>query len=396
MKTREQVSSEILALNRKYTLLALPTGFGKTRTALDVTYLRRGNQNVLIVYPKVNLKQTWIDEFNKWGYTDCLSGVTFTTYNSIAKHTNKKWDVIIFDEGHHITERVLNVIDEMRFDRALILSATVKTNLKRDLEALMPNLYTYNFGLTEAINSNVLPDPKIILVPLKLNSINQTEQIIKNPRAKRSMTIPYVKRFAYKNKSTKYIINCTETEYIADLDKQVDWYKRKAMGGNPTLKNLWLQKAGMRLKWLASKKTNYVKSLLSHLENERTLTFCASINQSKEVGKNCIHSKNKDAASILAKFNTGEINHITACNMLDEGVNLVNCRISIFANINSSERIQIQRVGRSLRHSSPVIVLMYFQGTREEEIVRKMIEGYNKESMVKVKGEKEILEEISK
>ena len=36
-------------------------------------------------------------------------------------------------------------------------------------------------------------------------------------------------------------------------------------------------------------------------------------------------------------------------------------------------------VKRSLRHKHPVIIIPYYQGTREEEIKDKMIEGFNKE-----------------
>jgi hypothetical protein len=36
-----------------------------------------------------------------------------------------------------------------------------------------------------------------------------------------------------------------------------------------------------------------------------------------------------------------------------------------------------QRIGRSLRHKSPVIIVPYYQGTREEDLVKNMIEGFN-------------------
>ena len=81
MKTREQVQKEILAFPQKHVLLALPTGFGKTAIALRRTYSANPT-SVLVVYPKVNLKQTWVDEYGKWGYEDKLENVTFTTYAS--------------------------------------------------------------------------------------------------------------------------------------------------------------------------------------------------------------------------------------------------------------------------------------------------------------------------
>lgn len=58
-------------------------------------------------------------------------------------------------------------------------------------------------------------------------------------------------------------------------------------------------------------------------------------------------------------------------------VNLTNCRIGIFCNLNSSEIVVKQRVGRILRHKSPVIVIPFYKGTREEELVTKMLEDYN-------------------
>ena len=89
-------------------------------------------------------------------------------------------------------------------------------------------------------------------------------------------------------------------------------------------------------------------------------------------------------------FNANRIKHITACNILNEGVNLTNCRIGIFCNLNSSEIIVRQRVGRLLRHKSPIIIIPYFKGTREEELMQKMIEEYSKESIITINNINEI------
>lgn len=64
-------------------------------------------------------------------------------------------------------------------------------------------------------------------------------------------------------------------------------------------------------------------------------------------------------------------------------VNLTNCKYGIFANINASESIQIQRIGRVLRHKSPIIIIPFFRNTREEEIVRKWMKNYNK-NLIKI------------
>ena len=76
-------------------------------------------------------------------------------------------------------------------------------------------------------------------------------------------------------------------------------------------------------------------------------------------------------------FNTGKIKHITACDMLNEGMNLTDCRVGIYANLNSSDILIKQKTGRLLRHKHPVIIIPYYKGTREQEIVEKMLENYN-------------------
>ena len=76
--------------------------------------------------------------------------------------------------------------------------------------------------------------------------------------------------------------------------------------------------------------------------------------------------------------------------MVDEGVNLINCRIGIYANLSSSERLIKQRLGRLLRHPNPIIVIPYFLGTREVEIIDKMLEDYNKNLVHRISDIKEI------
>lgn len=71
-------------------------------------------------------------------------------------------------------------------------------------------------------------------------------------------------------------------------------------------------------------------------------------------------------------------------------VNLTNCRIGIFCNLNSSEIIVRQRVGRLLRHKSPIIIIPYFKDTREEELMQKMIEEYSRESIITINNINEI------
>ena len=65
-------------------------------------------------------------------------------------------------------------------------------------------------------------------------------------------------------------------------------------------------------------------------------------------------------------------------------MNLVNCRVGVYAVLNSSDRMIKQKLGRLLRHSDPIIIIPYFRGTRDEELVDKMLEDYNPELVTTV------------
>lgn len=71
-------------------------------------------------------------------------------------------------------------------------------------------------------------------------------------------------------------------------------------------------------------------------------------------------------------------------------MNLVDCRIGIYANLNSSETIIKQRLGRILRHKKPVIVIPFYRYTREEELVNKMLEDYNPQLVKTITNIKEL------
>ena len=383
---REETREDILKLNNRAVLLQLPTGFGKSLIGMELC-LKHKPKTILIVVPRLVLINNWKEEFAKWGNEKYLDKVTFSTYAGIHKAAGN-YDCVIFDEAHHITPRVQEILLSMKFKYVIMLSATVKRELKYDMQSLYPDLYIYKVGMKETIDNEVLPDPMVYLLPLTLDNEYETEKIIKHSNAKTSITCKYKDRWNYiRNKNLKVTILCTQLQKGLELDNEIEFWKNKyKRTRNEMFKNKWLHLAGQRLKWLSNLKNPIVHSLLAMFKKERVLTFCNSIDQTMELGKNCINSKNKDAVSVLNSFNEGKINHITACNMLNEGMNLSNCRIGIYANLNSSETIIKQRLGRILRHKNPVIIIPFYVNTREEDLVNKMLEDYNPELIKKIEN----------
>lgn len=367
--TREEVNS--LALSKidgtKCLILELITGMGKTKVAIDLMnhicdrVFRNDNSptSILILVAKIVHKQTWKEEIEKWGGIKS-DYITIECYESLKNYENFRFDIVVADEMQHLSEARLEVLNTININEAFIgLSATIK----RDMRDYFINNYdaeVIKCGLREAVEDEVLPEPTVYLIPLSLDE----------------------KNYCFKIKKFGRDIITTQKGYYDSVSSLIDWYKNKYFNSrNERIKNLWLSTAGKRLKWCAEQKESLVLSLLDKFRNYKTLTFCSSIEQSERLGKYNITSKNKSSIKNLEMFNANKIKHITAVNILNEGVNLTNCRIGIFCNLNSSEIIVKQRVGRILRHKSPVIIIPYFVNTREEELVEKMIEEYSPESI---------------
>lgn len=373
---RQTISNRLLRSFKHNHVLELSTGMGKTKLALDkINQLYSPNSKILIVIPRNVLIQNWIEEFKKWHYEDLLSNVTFVTYVSLPKMAGI-WDIVCYDECHHLSERCRDAILEgFMVKHSIFLSATISKEVRLFITSNFPGTEWINVNTRKAIDSQVLPDPKIVLIPLMLNDIKANCQYApRKLKGNKPLVVPYANRWAYKKYKGEYVLQCTQRQYYDELSSLISWYKQKNY--IPAMRNLWLYKAGERLKWLSDQKLEVVLRLTSNIES-RKIVFCNTIEQSEKLGFPCVNSK--IGIDNLTLFNKGKVNAISCVNMLDEGQNLKDCQSGVFMALNSSERMQVQKVGRLLRHTNPVIYIPYFRDTREEEIVNKMLENYSKE-----------------
>lgn len=397
---RDEILGRVLSLQYPYVLLEYPTGYGKSRLAIEreMQYLRTLGRkgSILIVVNRNVHKDNWRNELIRWVGEDyeSLVNIEFSTYAGLHKVTGQDYDSVIFDECHHLTPRCMDILCFINISHATFLSATVPKEVLKNLQSEYPDIHRDTIKLREAIEDKVLPDPLIYLIPMWLDMVNYTETVIRNPKAKgKAVHCKYLDRWNYiRQKNKKIIIDCTQFQYMEDLDSQILYWKKKFKRSHSELaKNIWLRLCGNRLKYLSDLKTPFIKELLKYLKDYRTLTFCNGIEHTEQLGKHCIHSENNLSNEYLDKFNKGNINHITACNILNEGMNLVNCQIGIYANLNSSDIIIKQRTGRLLRHPEPIIIIPYYKNTREEEIVKKMLENYNENLVKSINCKEEML-----
>lgn len=383
--TRDEVNKLALdkILSVQVTILQLSTGVGKSKIAIDcVNKLYKDNLSINILVPTKAMFKNWEDELTKWNCKVDSNNICIKCYNSITK-INVNADVTILDEGHHLSESrretLIDILSANPKMKLIVLSAT----LDMDLLYFYKSLGTYNVvkcSIVDAIDGDVLPTPLIYKIPMELNNTIPNNEFIENPRGNNSITCLYKERRAYKRRfpSRKLIIKCTEREYYNHMSDKIEWYKHKFMiTRTEIMKNKWLREAKLRLEWLAERKNPIIKVLSTTLQEQRYIIFCANIKQSEELCENSITSKSKNSLKLLDDFNNNKINHIATCNMLNEGLNLSNCKVGIFANLNGSDRIGVQRTGRILRHKKPILIIPYYKETRDAEIVKKLLEDYD-------------------
>ena len=384
--TREEVFQECLTKidKTKFLLLELATGFGKTLSALRlvnhlaVTKYQGKKVSMLLLVAKTVHKQTWQDEMKKWGGVE-VDTLTMECYESLKKHQYEHYDIVVADEAHHLnSDKRLDLLKTLSYGNFIGLSATIPLKLKQYFR------YEYHAevvscDLVEAIDSEILPEPKIVLLPLQVDTTTPSETIEINPKTKGKIYHGgFDKLWNYRKMKVHAIITCTPRQKLGDMNNQILFAKNRYQRTRQDfLRNKWLFDCGERIKYLANLKNDIVKTILRKLAKERCITFCKTIEQAETLGKYCIHSKNPNSEDIYKNFNAKNINHIASVNVLNEGANLVDCKYAVFANYSASECAMWQRLGRSLRHKSPIIIMPFYENTREQEIVEEMIKDFD-------------------
>lgn len=388
--TREEIKNKALELSKIYKILALEfaTGVGKSKVALDIcNSTLTKDTKILIVVAELAHIQNWEDEFLKWDYAEMWDdNVTIVTYASLRKHKHHKYDFIILDEAHHIgSDLRLDVIENIKFKKLLLLSATLDSSLINQLSSIFnEKIRSCVVTLQQAIDWGILKKPSIHLIPLTLERVKETELIIEEwGKEKNRVTYKcdFKDRWEFiKNRkkypNTRLEIKCTQQEKYYYLTRQFEYYKTAFFRSkSEALKNKWLLTGSQRKIYLGELKTEVARKLIKDkLKNKRHICFCASINQADYLNRNnSIHSMKTNSLDIINDFNRKKINSLYAVGMLQEGQNLAEVDAGIIVQLDNVERSFIQKFGRTLRADNPELYILYYKDTRDEEYLNKNV-----------------------
>jgi superfamily II DNA or RNA helicase len=348
--TREEIQKKALqAVSRvKRAGLSISMGVGKTYIGLQYIDEHLINGDVLVVTPKRDIFQSWIDDAKKFNLEHLLDKITFSTYISLNKQDPSNFSIVILDEAHSTKGSHTEFLDN--YDgRILGLTGTPPKWLQSEKGLMMQRFYpiAYSYEVDQAVEHSILNDYRIFIHKVELNTANTLE--------------------------TKQGWNTSER-------KNYEWLYRQIEDA-PNDKQMFFKRIMCinALKQYESKE-HYVRKCLTHIPpDEKCLIFANTIDQAERLCPNSHHSKKKNNND-LEDFKQGNITRLSAVEQLSEGVTIPGLKHIIIMHSYGNEKKASQKIGRALRlnplETSKIHVLMY-ENTIDEKWVKTALEEFN-------------------
>jgi superfamily II DNA or RNA helicase len=176
---------EFLALKDEHrVILKWATGCGKSKMTIDLINYQCMNMlvhikpvRVLFVVAERAHIMNWQDEFEKWNLRTDRVRTDVICYASLKNYKNEQYDIIVFDEAHHaFSEKRLAILEEMAlFNYAInniyLLSATLSSGKQDMIEGIFGKFKTSTVTLKDAIEEDILPDPKVYVIGMELDEL---------------------------------------------------------------------------------------------------------------------------------------------------------------------------------------------------------------------------------
>lgn len=228
------------AIKEKRGILVSPTGTGKTTLALGIASYFPHYKILYVVHTKSLASQT-TKEFLEYGFdvTTVMEGskdqsgnIVVATRQSLIKMNLKKYNIIMVDEVHHISDEddsygiiIKNANCEMSFGFTATFKETKKQN-QLAIEGLLGRVVG-ELTMEEAQEMQILAKPsiKIVKVPKQfLESRNYSDvydEAVVYSRTRNRIICRMIKEYIQDNK--KILIFVTKVEHGKEIEEMLKW-----------------------------------------------------------------------------------------------------------------------------------------------------------------------------
>jgi len=294
-------------------ILNLAPRFGKIRVAMKIMNKLKP-KTVLIAYPDNKIRDSWLGDFEK---TDFISPIIkFTTYLSLHKQIDEKYDLVILDEIHLMSEAQIEscrtLLEANR--RILGLTGTLSSWTAKVLKDELSLPVVARYSIEMAIKEGILPDYEINVITTPLD--NKT-LVNYGGKKKTEKT-----RFA----NYKWVVDKLEKE-----EKNSFHMKLKIIS--------ILQTSSSRMKATID--------LIEKFKEERLLVFCGRTEVADNLGIPSFHSKSSEK-QVWEDFVEGRIKHLAVVKIGNSGVTYTPLSKVIINYFDSNPETMTQRINRCM------------------------------------------------
>ena len=354
-------------------VVVLPTGAGKTFVAAMA--IAETGLWTLAVVPTIDLLQQWrtalatalslnTDDIGIFGGGEKeLKPITIITYDSAALYPRelRRFGLLIFDECHHLPAPTYRLIAESAFTPLRLgLSATPERGdmAHVDLDGLIgPEVYRRS--PTELTEDHYLAHYQEKIIDIALSSEDEARyaeqrRIYTSFLRRRHIVIRSPEDFQQK----LIFLSARDPEARAAM---LAWREARSIAMN------------------APAKYSEIERLLQEHVDDLVLLFSEYNPVVDEISRRfCLPSITyktpaEERRTILERFRSGQYSKLVTGRVLNEGVDVPDCRVAIIVSGNSTKREYIQRLGRILRPKIGEALLyeLVTTGTTEEEIAKR-------------------------
>ena len=334
---QEEFADKYIKANKNGILNLCPR-FGKCRVAISIMK-SLGVKDVLIAYPDKKVEASWKEEFKIMKFKGV--NIQYTTYLSLKKYNKNKYDLVILDEIHLLSEAQIGVVQGIK-DKILGLTGTMSHWTERTLSKTLGLNILASYPMETAINEGVITDYSISVIKVNLDNKIKVEH-------KGKFSTEKAKFDAY-----GYVINKLEAQ------------KKETF---------FLRLSRMRVIQNSIAKLQATKNLLNRFKDERVLVFCGIIKIAEAIGCPVFHSKKKDKA-VFENFSNGKGNHMAVIKIGNTGVTYKPLNRVIINYFDSNSENLTQKINRcmAVEYNNPDKKADIWIITSNEEVELKWLE----------------------
>jgi len=329
------------ALNKGSGLLHLCSRFGKIRCSFNFI---KPTDKVLIIYPKLPIKTSWLEDSVKWNFD--ITNFQFTTTASLPKVCDNQYDWVIWDEPQEVlSDKVLSCIYKLvQKNKVIGLSGSLSERTLAKIREWTGLEVIAEYPLETAIKEGVITD---------------------------------------------YEINVISTDLDTNLIGKYKWVSEaieacKVSREYGKMKNLSLLR--MRILHSSVNKVNVAKRFIKHYEQNRMIIFTHLTKFADSLGVPVYHSKKKED-EILENFKKGSINHLATLDMIGAGVTFQNLNKALICTFTSNSEELYQRISRitAMEMNNPDkkahVYIICIKNTQEEVWLKSALSLFEQEKI---------------